>query len=563
MSVAERASEPTPETLGDALERAALDREAGIRLLDRRECDTWMPWSEILAGSERVAAGLAASGLASGDRVGLIYPTSRELIEAFFGAALIGAVPACLPPPPRFASSKSYATRTSAMLDAGGVRMVLTEARGRERLSEILAPLPLGVRSLGDLAAGASTFARRAHSAADPALIQFSSGTTGAPRPASLSHRSVLGQARLLNSFWPEADGVRHVGCSWLPLYHDMGLIGCVMTALARPGELVLMPSEVFAARPAIWLRAISRFGATISPATNFAYAYCLESVRDEELEGVDLSRWSVALNGAEPISAGVMRGFTERFGRFGFPREALTPVYGLAEAALAVTFSEVARDFVSRRFDRASLTVGRRVVEDPEGREMVSVGRPVPGFELAIRNAERADLDEGVVGRIWTRGSTLMDGYLGRGDATREVLRDGWLDTGDIGFMDRDELYICGRAKDVIIVRGRNHSPVDIEHAVESVAGVNVGGAAAAGYFPEGCDREQVLVLVERTRGAGAAEHNGLAEACRKAVLLETGLDVDQVVLLAPDSIPRTSSGKVRRAEALRRYLAGELGSP
>jgi acyl-CoA synthetase (AMP-forming)/AMP-acid ligase II len=561
MSLAVTAGEPVAESLSEALERAALDPEAGIRLLDRREHDTWIPWSEVLAGAERVAAGLAAFGIDVGDRVGLVYPTGRELIEAFFGASLAGAVPACLPPPPRFGSLQSYGARTNAMLEAGELRMVLAESRIRKRLGEILAPRPLGVLSLEDLSLGAAPPTVRPGTADELALIQFSSGTALAPKPAALSHGAVLGQARLLNSFWPALDGVRHVGCSWLPLYHDMGLIGCLLTTLERPGELVLMPPEVFAARPAIWLRAISRFGATISPATNFAYAYCLESVRDDELEGVDLSGWRVALNGAEPISADVMRGFVARFARFGFREQALTPVYGLAEAALAVTFSDVSKPFVSRRFGRSSLEPGRRVVEDPDGCELVSVGRPVPGFDLAIRDGDLSDLEDGTVGRIWTRGSTLMDGYLGRRDATREVLRDGWLDTGDLGFVDRGELYVCGRVKDVIIVRGRNHSPVEIEQAVGPVAGVSVGGAAAVGHFPEGGQGEKVFLFVERTRGAPA--DNGLAEACRLAVLAQTGLDVDHVEVLAPDSIPRTSSGKVRRAETLRRYLGGRLGSP
>ncbi len=547
-------------TLSESLARAALDPATGVRLVDRREAETWLPWSEVLSTAERVAGGLQASGVEPGDRVGLIFGTGRELIEAYFGASLAGAIPASLAPPPRLGGLEGYVERVRAMLSAADAKLVLAEDRSKRRLGDAVDPTPM--RTLAELPEGKRVDLPPV-SPGDVAMIQFSSGTELKPKPAALSHRAILGQARLLNGYWPET-GVTHRGCSWLPLYHDMGLIGCLLVALERPGELVLLPPEVFAARPAIWLRTISRYQATISPATNFAYAHCLDSIRDDELEGVDLSSWSVALNGAEPISADVMRRFAERFARWGFPAEALTPVYGLAEASLAVTFSEVDSPFSSRRFDRERLAEGCRVKEDSDGRELVSVGSPVPGFEVSIRDAEGGDLAEETVGRIWSRGPTLMEGYLGREDLTREVLRDGWLDTGDLGFLHGGEgdaqearqLFICGRAKDVIIVRGSNHSAVELEQAAETVDGARVGGAAAVADLADG--HERVVLFVERLRGSAPGS---LTEPCREAVLARTGVDVDEVVELAPDSLPRTSSGKVRRAEVLRRHLAREGG--
>ncbi len=559
MSIARAAGAGEPATLAAALERAALDREAGVRLLDRREEPTWLSWSEIHAAARAAGGRLSALGVEPGERVGLIYSTGRELLEAFFGAVLAGAVPAVLPPPPRLGRLNGFGLRTSAMLAAIEARLILTEGRLRSRLESSVTARPLGCRSLDDLPAGRGARPVRAEPGS-LAMIQFSSGTTLAPKPVALAHASVLAQARLLNSFWPDAPGLVHSGVSWLPLYHDMGLIGSLFAALERPAELTLVPPEVFAARPAIWLRAISRFGATVSPATNFAYGYCVEKIADRELEGVDLSSWRVALNGAEPVSAEVMRRFGERFARWGFRADALTPVYGLAEASLAVSFSGVGQPFVSRRFARARLGLGERVEEDAGGRELVSVGRPVAGFEIAIRARDRAEVAPGTVGHIWARGPTLMEGYHGQRAATRRVLRDGWLDTGDLGFLHDGQLFICGRAKDLIIVRGRNHSPVEIEQVAEAVPGVRMGGAVAVGHLPEGADCERVMLFVERARGA-AADDEGIREACRRLVLAEAGVEIDDVVVLAPDTIPRTSSGKVRRAETLRRYERRELG--
>jgi acyl-CoA synthetase (AMP-forming)/AMP-acid ligase II len=238
----------------------------------------------------------------------------------------------------------------------------------------------------------------------DLALVQFSSGTTVDPKPVALTHRAIMAQVRALNQFWPDTATVRHTGASWLPLYHDMGLIGCVFPALERPSILTLIPPEAFVAHPAVWLRVISRYRSTVSPAPNFAYGLCVEKVRDEELDGVDLSCWQVALNGAEPVAAPVLRKFAERFSSWGFEARALTPVYGLSEASLAVTFSPVGKGFSCRRFDRRALSERGLAVPAAEGVELVSVGRPLPGFRVAVRDSEGRERREGEVGQIWVQ---------------------------------------------------------------------------------------------------------------------------------------------------------------
>jgi acyl-CoA synthetase (AMP-forming)/AMP-acid ligase II len=324
-----------------------------------------------------------------------------------------------------------------------------------------------------------------------------------------------------------------------------------------------LIPPELFVARPAIWLRALSRYRGTISPAPNFAYALCADRIRDEELEGVDLSSWLVALNGAEPVTPEVLSRFVERFRPFGLREETLTPVYGLAEATLAVTFSDVASVFRQSRFDRHALANSNVARPATDGLSLVSVGRPLPGFSLRICDTDGKPLDEGWIGRVQVRGPSLMNGYFEMDQATAQSLLEGWLDTGDTGFIHRGELYLFGREKDVIVVRGQNHAPEEIEQAADEVAGVRKGCCAAVGVVSEGGDGETLVLLVERCGAGASGSDDALAERVNGRVISATGLRPERVVILEPGTLPRTSSGKIRRGEARRRYLADELHPP
>ncbi len=567
------------ETVNDYLLRAGRLPDGGLRFVDRAEQATWVGWSEVRERALAAAGGLLELGAGRGDRVALVFPTGVEFFAAFFGALLAGAVPVPLYPPVRLGRLREYVARTTRMLDACGAAVVLADARVKRFLGEAVAAARprLGCKALADLPAVAAAAAWAAAPAAPPpdelALIQFSSGTTVAPKAVALSHRAVVAQTEVLSACWPDRDGVRHSCASWLPLYHDMGLIGCVFPALARDATLTLLPPELFVARPALWLRAIGRYGATISPAPNFGYSLCLTRVADADMEGVDLSCWRAALNGAEPVAPGVLRAFTDRFARWGLAPEALTPVYGLSEAALAVTFSALDQPCRSRWYDREALAdervalrmspgAGGALAADG-GREIVSVGRPLPGFRLSVRDPHGRELPPGRVGRLWVSGPSLMQGYLGDAEGTARAVRDGWLDTGDLGFIDDGELYLTGRAKDLIILRGRNHSPAEIEQAVDQVAGVRAGCAVAVSWLPDGAPGEVLALFVERSRRASAADLAALPDACREAVLAATGLALDRLEVLAPGTLPRTSSGKLRRSEALRLYLEGGLAPP
>lgn len=560
-----------PETLVEVL-RAASRSDRGVVFVDRAERETRLSYAEVASRTAALAGGLQRMGLRPGDRVALVLPTGPGFYDAFLGAVLAGLVPVPLYPPVRLGRLDEYHARTAAMLRACGARLVLCDARTQRILGRsITAARP----ELGCLTLDAVSRAEPepvSTSADDVAFLQFSSGSTGEPKPVELTHRQILANtAAILDAIvdaYPEESGTSHVGVSWLPLYHDMGLVGGVLTALYHPGELVLIPPEVFITRPALWLRAISRHRGSISPAPNFAYGLCLDRVRDEELEGVDLSSWKVALNGAEPVTPAVLTRFVERFGSWGLPSTALTPVYGLAEATLAVTFSDLSRGFGSECFDRDALNHDGIARVAADSHPLVSLGPPLPGFEVRIVDvdvdvdADAEPLGEDRLGAVWVRGPSVMRGYHRMPEASAAVLRDGWLVTGDTGFVHKGELYLYGRAKDIIILHGRNHAPQEVEQSLDGLPGVRTGCSAAVGIVPDDGDGEELVVFVERARSSGIDDAQ-LADDVRRTVAERTGLIPGRVVVLAPGTLPRTSSGKIRRAETRRCFLAGELVPP
>ena len=546
---------PTSRTVNGLLARAA-GSPSGVTFLDLRERETFLSWGEVRDRAARAAARLASWGVREGDRVAIVLRTEPAFLDAFFGVLLAGAVPVPLYPPVRLGRMDEYVASTARMLEIAGARAIVSGGAVRRLLGEVAlrARPALGVRDAEHLAGPGPSLARRVHEDA-LGLVQFSSGSTVAPKPVALTHRALTVHVATLVALLEPGPEDRLV--SWLPLYHDMGLIGGLLGALAYPGPATLLPPEHFLARPALWLRALARQRGTIAAAPSFAYAYAAARVRDEELAGLDLSSWRVALDGAEPVSAEVARRFCERFARHGFRREALLPVYGLSEAALAVTFTGGGGPFRTARLDPVALARGE--VRDG-AREVVSVGVPVPGVAVEVRDDAGRTLPEERLGRIWVRGPSIMVGYLDDEAATARAIVDGWLDTGDLGFVREGELFVHGRAKDVIVVRGANHAPDEVEAALAGIPAVRPGCAAALGFDPDGTG-EELLVLAERA--PGVVDDAAAEEAIRRAVTERTGLAPHTVRLVAPGTLPRTSSGKLRRQEALRRFLAGTLSPP
>ena len=550
---------PTPAhpTVPAAL-RAAADSTATITLVDARESESVLSMRELYAGARRVAASLRERGVREGDRVALVLPTGRDFLDAFFGAQLAGAVPVPLYPPVRLGRMDEHVQSTARMMRAVGAAALVTD----RRLGLLLGRVVEAARpALGWVTAAELRDTPREVEVATSedalGVIQFSSGSTVDPKPVALSQRNLVAQCAALKALLPERDGAPHVGVSWLPLYHDMGLIGCLLAAVTFARPLVLIPPEVFLARPALWLRALSRHGGTVSPAPDFAYALCTKRARDEDLAGVDLSRWSYALDGAEPVSPRVLEEFARRFARYGFRREALTPVYGLAEASLALTFSASDRTERTLGVDARELALHGRVTRGD--RAIVSVGRAAPGAEIEVRARDGEVAHEREVGVIYARAPFVMTGYFDRPEATAAALVDGWLDTGDLGFVEGGELFVCGRAKDVVILRGANHAPQEFEDCLDGIEGLRAGCAVAVGFVPSEGEGEQLLILAETKGDVGA----DLGARVAEAVAARTGVRPHTVRLLAPGSLPRTSSGKLRRGESLRRHLAGTLDAP
>lgn len=549
-------------TLSAVLLDTGPQHNATLRFLDRHGRATELDWAGVRGRALVVAGQLIQMGVAHGERVVLVYATEPDFFAAFFGCVLAGAVPCPVYPPVRLGRMDEYHHRTARMVELAGARLILASARIKRVLGGVVERVrpELGCRTLAELPAAAPQ--SRDVAPEDTAMLQFSSGTTVEPKPVALTHAAVMAQTQaLLHHLLEHADGVPATGVCWLPLYHDMGLIGCVFPSLVLGGELTLMGPEVFIAKPALWLQTLSTYGGVVSPAPNFAYGLCLDRVKDSEMEGVDLSQWRVALNGAEPVAPQVLRDFIARFSKWGFQPQALSPVYGLSEASLALTFSALDQPFVSARFDPEALSEGRAVL-DPQGTEIVSVGTALRGFAVEVRDAD-GPVTDGRIGSVWAAGPSLMQGYLGKPELSAKALVDGWLDTGDQGFIHQGQLYLSGRVKDLLILNGRNHAPHPVEQAVDGIPGVRTGCAAAVSHRPEGAASEQLVLFVEHGGLASLAEREALPDACHKAVLGATGLVCAQILLLPPGTLPRTSSGKIRRAETLAQHLRGELVPP
>ena len=551
--------EPAAATLHAVLAAAAAS-DGGIVFVDSHEHETTLSYRDLYARARRVASALGDLGVAAGDRVGIAAPTSIDFMDAFFGVVLAGGVAAPLCSAPRFRRDGGYARGIARQLASVGARLCLADARTAVALDTAdLLTRDIRVSTPHDLLQRSRGEAELAVSPETLALIQFSSGSTSAPKGVALSHHALVMQTAMLDAIFREPDAVDHVMVSWLPLYHDMGLVGTLLLPLLMRIPTVLLTPEAFITRPVTWLRAISRHRGTITTAPNFAYDLCLQRITDPAAADIRLDTLRRALNGAEPVSATVMERFHERFSACGLRAGVLRPVYGLAEATLAVTHPVVPRDPVRiLSIDAETLARDARVV--PGARRLVSVGQPMPGVRIQIRDPRGRTLADGEAGRIFVSSPSLMHGYFGDPVATSQVLSSGWLDTGDIGFVDAGELFIAGRAKDVVIIRGANHPPQDFEECLDACDGIRRGRVVAAGFVPAGHEAEELLILAERS--SPHADDGPVTQRIRAEILERIGIRAHTIALLPKGTLPLTTSGKLRRREAVQRFLRGEIGT-
>jgi acyl-CoA synthetase (AMP-forming)/AMP-acid ligase II len=548
-------------TIQDVLQSLSKRTDVGARFVRRNGEAAFFSYADVIERAKRVAAGLQRRGIQPGDRIALVIPTSIEFFDVFLGAQLAGAIPVALYPPFRLGKLDEYYSRTRRMLQKIGARLLVSEGR----VSRILGPVTSEVPSLesalkpDDLKEAGHVWREVECDPDSPAFLQFSSGSTSDPKAVIVSHRNLLANLEMMAAAFrrvPGADAEKG-GVCWLPLYHDMGLVGCLFNGLYYPATVTYIAPEDFIVQPSIWLRTISQYRSIVSPAPHFAYRLCANKIKDEELDGVDLSSWTVALNGAEPIEAEGMRLFAERFAKWGFRPQAMTPVYGLAEAGLAVTFSDPLREPLVIEFDRDRLS-SEGVAVPGSGRHMPSVGRTLSGVQVRIADENDDPMDSDTVGKILVRGESITPGFFNDPELTADAIRNGWLDTGDLGFFHAGELYIAGRAKDLIIIRGRNYAPQEIEDLLLDVPGVRPGCAVAVSQAV-GAEGEQLIILAEKDLRHPMREEE-LAAAIRNRILAGISLTPYLVQALEPGTLPRTSSGKLRRSDALRMFLSGTL---
>jgi fatty-acyl-CoA synthase len=540
---------------------AAAGTEHGVRFIGMQE-ETWLPYSELYRRARRAAHVLIELGIRPGDRVAIGVPTSPSFMDAFFGTVLAGAVPAPLHPSPRAGQKQDYDARITHMLHAMGTRLILADAPTRTALQVAVDNVrpELGCRVIEEMIPDFSfDEVEVAVNTEALGLIQFSSGSTGTPKGVALPHRSLVAQMAMLDVVLGEDGSPADKWVTWLPLYHDFGLIGCLLTPMYMQIPIVMMAPDIFIVRPYLWLRAISRYGGTLTGAPNFAYELCMRRISELELAELELHTLRQAFNGGEPVSATLMEAFARRFARCGLRRRGvLRPVYGLAEVTLAVTHTS--REYSPVRWvgvDAAVLARERRVAEG--SRRLTSVGLPLPGVDIQIRDDAGHDLPERRIGRVFVKSLSAMQGYFADPEGSAEVWSDGWLDTGDLGLVDQGELFIAGRAKDLVIIRGANYSPADFEDCVATLEVLRPGWIVAAGFVPEDSDSEELLILAERNESLRVDDAVAV-KAIRQAILEATGVRAHTVLMLAKGSLRRTSSGKIRRGDALARFLSGDF---
>jgi len=549
-------------TLTEALDYAA-GGETGLTLHSLRgEPVEALSYKRLREEAFAVAARLYAAGLEPGDRVGLVAETDGDFVRAFFACQYAGMIPAPLPLPAPLGGREPYVAQIGRMLEAADAAALLGPATITAWMTEAQQPGLRFVGALADLPQAGPARALPAIAPEGPCYLQFSSGSTRFPMGVLVTHEAALANAAAI---------VRHGlqvrpedrAISWLPLYHDMGLVGFLLAPLTCQMSVDLLPTGAFVRRPLLWLDLIGRNGATISYSPSFGYELCARRVESGGgAAAFDLSRWRIAGLGGDMIRTNVPAEFARAFAEAGFSPDAFVASYGMAEATLALSFAPLGRGLETETLDIDRLEDDRLAVSAQDGaraRAFARCGPALPGHELQVRGADGAVLAERAVGVVFARGPSLMRGYYRQPDETTRVLSaDGWLDTGDLGYLDGGEIILTGRGKDLMIVNGRNIWPQDLEWTCESeIERIRSGDTAA--FSVPGDEEEQVILLVQ-TRSSDPATREALREEVARVLRLRHSVEAD-VRLVGSHALPQTSSGKLSRSKARAAFLAGEFG--
>lgn len=554
---------PSQKPIPAALCDAAAQGDAGRGFTFVSESgEAYYSYEQVAGQAAGYAAAMLRTGLRRGDRVALALPDNTEFVFAFLGAMHAGLIPVPMYPPLGLAKLGYYLEHARHIVRASGASALITSAQIKTVLGSLIGGTLRSIHTIEKLGVDERQAPLANLRDEDPAFLQFTSGSTSRPKGVALTYGNLRANTQCIR------DGLKlnrdDVGCSWLPLYHDMGLIGFVLTPITDSVPVVLLSPFVFLKRPVEWLRRMSRHRATLSFAPNFGYGLAASRVRERDLETLDLSSWRGAGCGAEPIQIATLERFHRRFKPVGFDHKAFILAYGMAENTLAVSFSPLwtAPRFERVRFDAltADSIAERADPEDSSAVTLANCGRAFAGHEIKILDSDGAECEPRRVGEIVIRGPSLMQGYYNDHLATDAAIRNGWLHTGDLGFLLDGELFLCGRSKDLIIAAGRNYYPADIEWVVSDVPGIRQGRVVAFSLSPALSDGEGERVVICAETKLRPALRAALAEQVAARVLEALGLRISEVVLLERGSLPRTSSGKLQRNKTRELYLKRKL---
>ncbi|NUQ76473.1 MAG: fatty acyl-AMP ligase [Polyangiaceae bacterium] len=557
-----------PRTVAQAIEDAVASTNTGYRFISEdSDAEPFFTHGGIERASARFGGALQAMGLGKGDRVALILPDNTDFVFAFLGAVRAGIIPVPIYPPTGLGKLAGYLENTLHIVAKSGAKVLLTNGDIKLMLGTIQEKAP----ELRKIVAVESVRHMREElkpekiDLDDVCFLQFTSGSTSRPKGVILTHANLAANVKAIMQLGLSIRDSVDSGVSWLPLYHDMGLIGFVIAPLYHRNTITFLPPLLFLKRPVRWLETISRHRGNISFGPNFAYALCVKRIKESEMSNLDLSSWRVAGCGAEPIRAENLKAFADKFERVGFSQKAFVCCYGMAESTLAISFSEVHTGVTTDYVNGEALWGSGRAEPAPPGSEgsagVVQCGAPFEGhdvkaFALDDETSERP-LGEREVGELRLRGPSVMRGYWNDPDLTRSTFAGGWLKTGDLGYIAGGNVHICGRSKEVIIVNGRNYYPQDLEWEASRVDGVRKGNVIAFGTMKPHNDRERVVIVFETS---SQGDRSALKGEVRRVVQQALGLTVDDVVPVGSGVLPKTSSGKLQRAAARTLYENGDL---
>jgi fatty-acyl-CoA synthase len=553
------------ETLNAARDAAASIAHKGYTFLDNNLTPTDWSFAEVCRETRRIGASLQALGLEKGDRVALVLTSPEDFVLSFLGAISAGVMPVPMYPPLALGRLDNYLERAAGILRVSGAKMVLTTKDLIPVLEPVLSRVPT-MQNLLEVEVLRQTdpdlpLREPVMQPDDPCFLQFTSGSTSAPRGVIVTHQNLLANARAIIETL-EVNPEKDRAVSWLPLYHDMGLIGFVIATLVAQIPVIFIPTIAFVKHPGVWMDTVNRYRASITFGPNFAFDLVAKRAAKNSRSTQDLSCLRVLGCGSEPINPKTMEKFIEAFSASGLKSNAIIPCYGMAEATLAIAFDHLHRPMqklvINRHaYETHNIAIPINGDKDPNKRfELVSCGRTFKNHEIRILDENGQSLPEGSVGEIVFRGPSVTPGYFQNPEASSQLLKGGWLHTGDLGFILKGDLYISGRQKDLVIINGRNYPPQAIEWVVEEVSGIRKGSVVA--FSVDGDSTEKLIIIAETVM----TDSSALTRAINEQVHSAFGLTVHKVVLVGRGSIPKTSSGKLQRRQTKAMFEDGLLGN-